>query len=431
MFSHVVVTGIGVLTSIGAGRKAFADGLRSGACGIAFDPSDGLGIAARAPFDFEECLAALGLSQTIHSRALKAGRRAPPSIQSSIISALEAWLHAFGADAHGPAHQANIIVAGNNIAPGYQHRMQARFASSPELIPASYALHFLDTDHVGTLSEVLQSRAEGFTVGGASASGNMAILQAWRQIRHGISGTCLVVGAMTDLSPLELQSFRNAGALGGKRYAGEPLLACRPFDLDREGFIYGQGSACLVLESADSAKARGAEILGHIAGAAACLDANRQSNPSVEGEARAMRLALEQAGMPPESVDYVNAHGTSSVAGDEAEVKALKEIFSSRIGEVRINATKGLTGHCLHAAGVVEAAATLLQMNLGFIHPNRNLDRAVDPVCGFAGAVAQDAEISVALSNSFGFGGINTSLIITRHEIEMDKFPANIRNARP
>jgi malonyl-ACP decarboxylase len=414
MFSDVVVTGIGVLTSIGASRNAFADALRSGACGIAFEPSDGLGLAARTRVNFEERLAALCVSQATHSRALKAGRRAPPSIQLSILSALEAWVHAFGPDADGSAQPANIIVAGNNIAPGYQHRMYAKSAPHPELIPASYALHFLDTDHVGTLSEVLQTSAEGFTVGGASASGNVAILQAWRQIRHGISSRCLVVGGMTDLSAVELQSFRNAGALGGTRYADEPLLACRPFDTDREGFIYGQGSACLVLESADSAKARGAEILGRIAGAACCLDANRLSNPSVEGEARAMRIALEQAGMPSESVDYVNAHATSSMAGDEAETKALKQFFGARIGEVIVNATKGLTGHCLHAAGVIEAAATLLQMNRGFIHPNRNLNRPIDPCCRFAGPLAQDGEISVALSNSFGFGGINTSVVITR-----------------
>jgi malonyl-ACP decarboxylase len=414
MFSDVVVTGIGVMSPIGAGREAFSEALRLGACGITFDESDGLGIAARIRFSFEERLAAQDLSEPARARALKAGRRAPPSVQLSILSTLEAWVQAFGPEADGSTQPANIVVAGNNIAPGYQHRMFAKFASSPELVPASYALHFLDTDHVGTLSEVMRITSEGFTAGGASASGNIAILQAWRQIRYGISSRCLVTGAMTDLSPFELQSFRNAGALGGKRYAAEPLLACRPFDLDREGFIYGQGSASLILESADSAKARGAAILGSIGGVASCLDANRLSDPSAAGEARAMRLALEQAGLTAESVDYVNAHATSSVAGDEVEIKAIKDVFAARACEIGINATKGLTGHCLHAAGVVEAAATLIQMNRGFIHPNRNLDHPADDECGFAGPVAREARIRVALSNSFGFGGINTSVVITQ-----------------
>jgi malonyl-ACP decarboxylase len=411
---QIVVTGIGVLTSIGGDRDAFVCSLRSGVCGITSDESDGLGIAARVPaVDLEKRLAALQLPETVRLRARKAAHRAPPSVQISILTALEGWVQAFGPDDIASAAPANIVVAGNNISPAYQYRVHERFAHAPDLIPASYALHFLDTDHVGIVSEVLGIKGEGFTAGGASASGNTAIIQAWRQILHGVCDTCIVVGAMTDLSPLELQAFRNAGALGGSRFAGEPALACRPFDQDREGFIYGQGSASLVIESADSAKARGAKVLGCIAGGAACLDASRLSHPSAEAEARAMRLALEQAGLPAGSVDYVNAHATSSVAGDEAEAKALKEVFAERVGRLRINSTKGLTGHCLHAAGVVEAAATLLQMNGRFLHPNLNLKRPVDGGFGFAGAAAERASIEVALSNSFGFGGINTALVLT------------------
>ncbi len=168
-----------------------------------------------------------------------------------------------------------------------------------------------------------------------------------------------------------------------------------------------------MIESADAAKARGATILGRIAGAAACLEASRLGHPCAEAEARAMRLTLEQAGLSPESVDYVNAHATSSVAGDDAEARALAEVFGKRLGKVRVNATKGLTGHCLHAAGVIEAAATLLQMNGDFLHPNRNLERPIEGDFAFAGAVAEAASIDVALSNSFGFGGINTSLALT------------------
>jgi malonyl-ACP decarboxylase len=415
MFSEVVVTGIGVVTSIGADRDSFARSLRAGACGITLDEGDGLGVAGRvAAPDLGERLASGEAPESLRQRALRAGRRAPPSAQLSILTALEAGLQAFGSDARDLPQSATLIVAGNNISPGYQFRMHEKFTRVPELVPASYALHFLDTDQVGIVSEVLGITGEGCTVGGASASGNMGLLQAWRQIRHGISDTCFVVGPMTDLSPVELRAFRNTGALGGERFATEPEKACRPFDQEREGFIYGQGSACLVLESADTATARGARILGRVAGAATCLDANRLSDPSVAGEARAMRLALEQAGLPADAVDYVNAHATSSVAGDEAEAQALRDVFGGHVSDVRINATKGLTGHCLHAAGVVEAAATLLQMSQRFVHPNLNLSHPVDEECGFVGSTAQEADIAVALSNAFGFGGINTSIVLTR-----------------
>lgn len=413
MLNDVVITGMGVLTSVGDDRDSFAFALRSGACGITRDNQDGLGVAARVGgFRLDERLTRLELPEEIFLRARKAGHRAPVSIQLSILTALEAWTQAFGRGAGFSQTAVNLIVAGNNVSPGYAYRIHEQYAQTREFIPASYALHFLDTDHVGVVSEVLGLQSEGFTAGGASASGNVAILQAWRQIRHGIANACVVVGAMTDLSPMELQSFRNAGALGGLRFEEEPERACRPFDRDREGFIYGQGSACLVLESAEFARRRGAHVLGGIAGAGFCLDANRLSHPSVEGEARAMRLALGEAGLAPEAVDYVNAHATSSKAGDEAEVKALKEVFGAHVRDLKINGTKGLTGHCLHAAGVVEAAATLIQMNGRFLHPNRNLECPMDDTCGFAGASAQEADMEIVMSNAFGFGGINTSIVM-------------------
>ncbi|MDV3348257.1 beta-ketoacyl synthase N-terminal-like domain-containing protein [Leptothoe sp. LEGE 181152] len=415
MLRDVVVTGIGIITSIGGDRDAFTRALQAGVCGITADVGDGLGVAGRiSPLDFKERLAALKLPSSLYSRARRAGHRVPLAAQLSLLTALEASIQAFGLAEDMPLESASLIVSGNNISPGYQYQICEKFSQTLDFMPASYALHFLDTDHVGILSEVLGIKGEGCTVGGASASGNMGILQAWRQIRYGIANICLVVGAMTDLSPMELQAFRNAGALGGNRFKTNPEQACRPFDRDREGFIYGQGSACLILESADCAKTRGAEILGHIAGAATCLDAHRLSHPSVEGEARAMGLALEQANTSPEAVDYVNTHGTSSLIGDETEAKALKDVFGKHINSVGINATKGLTGHCLHAAGVVEAAATLVQMNQQFLHPNLNLRHPIASNYGFVGTTTQAADIEVGISNSFGFGGINTSLVIRR-----------------
>lgn len=413
MLHDAVITGAGVLTSGGFGIQAFTDNLKAGRSGITRYEEDGLEVAARLQgFNFESSLAQLSLSEAVKTRALRAGRRAPRSAQCSLLTALEAWQQAFDSEQVYPPANVNLLIAGNNINQGYQHGVMSKFLDDPEYVPASYALHFMDTDQIGLLSEVLEIEGEGFTVGGASASGNLAILQACRQIRHGLCDACVVVGAMADLSQVELRAFRHAGALGGNRFALEPEKACRPFDSHREGFIYGQGSACMIVESGENARKRGASVWGRIAGGSACLDGNRSSDPSVEGEVRAMKQALEAAGHSPEQVDYVNAHATSSRLGDEVEVAALKAVFGSRVGEVWVNATKGLIGHCLFAAGVIEVVATLVQMKGGFLHPNLNLDNPIDMECRFVPATAQPARSALALSNAFGFGGINTSIVI-------------------
>ena len=413
MCDDVVVTGIGVVTSTGNGVEIFSEALKGGRIGITSNAEDGLGVAGRLlGFNFEASVAELSLAEAVNMRALRAGRRAPRSAQVSLITALQAWRQAFGDEKVYLPEDVNILVAGNNINQGYQRGIMAKFLEDPEYVPASYALHFMDTDQIGLLSEVLGIRGEGFTVGGASASGNVAILQAYRQIKYGLCKACVVVGAMADLSPVELRAFKHAGALGGKRYADQPEKACRPFDADREGFIYGQGSACLILESAKQAQDRGASTWGRIAGGAVCLDGTRSSDPSVGGEARAMRAALKEAGCAPEEVEYVNAHATSSVLGDEIEVRALKEVFGAHLKNVSVNATKGLIGHCLYAAGVVEAVATLIQMKGSFLHPNMNLENPIDSECRFIPLTAEMKRPEVAVTNAFGFGGINTSVVI-------------------
>lgn len=416
MSNEAVITGVGVLTSVGRGCEAFADALKHGRSGITANTEDGLGVAGRLDgFHFAQSVAALSLPEALAARALRAGQRAPKSAQVSLVVALEAWVQAFGGEAPVAPERVNLLVAGNNINQGYQRGIGLKFQDDPEYVPASYAIHFLDTDQVGLLSEVLGIRGEGFTVGGASASGNIAILQAYRQIQQGLCDVCVVVGAMADLSPVELRAFRHAGALGGKAFAEQPEKACRPFDRDREGFIYGQGGACVILESAEHAKKRGAVAWAQVAGGAAVLDGNRSSDPSVDGEARAMRRALADAGSGIDEVDYVNAHGTSSVLGDQVEVEALKQVLGARLASVLVNSTKGLVGHCLYAAGVVEAVATLVQMRDGFLHANPNLENPIDHECRFVRLTTEMKQTQLALSNSFGFGGINTAIVFKRH----------------
>lgn len=417
----VVVTGMGVISAIGRDTRQFAAALREGRSGMGYlalssgDYPLGYIGAGLSDFSFvQELQQYSGLPPGILPRAEQCARRSPAMVQSAVLSALEAWQQARFCDRPIPSRRLGIIVAGSNLTQRYQYDSRQRFDKTPEYLSPWYALHFFDTDHVGTLSEIFNIQGEGFTVGGASASGNTAIIKGFQAIRAGLVEACLVAAPMADLSPMELQGFSNLGAMGGKNFYHEPRKACRPFDKNHEGFIYGQAGACLVLESRESAKERGVEILAEIAGGALVLDGNRLADPTVDGEAGAMSDALAQAGLQPGDIDYINTHGTSTPLGDETEIKAIKQLLKNDLEKVWLNSTKSMVGHCLCSAGVVEAAAVVLQMREQFVHPNLNLDNPIARDCRFCGARAVPAKINLALSNSFGFGGINTSIVLKR-----------------
>ncbi|WFR55600.1 beta-ketoacyl synthase N-terminal-like domain-containing protein [Anaerocolumna sp. AGMB13025] len=345
-------------------------------------------------------------------KAIKTARRAPLTIKAAVSCVLEAYLLAELFKNPIPKDRIAVIVTGSNLTNTVREGYSNKFEHDPEYLTPQYALQFMDTDHVGTLSEIFGIGGEGFTVGGASASGNAGIIKAHQLIKLGLADACVVVGALTELTNMELQGFYNIGALGGRKYYGAPDKTCRPFDEGHEGFVYGQASGCLILESRESTEKRRIKPLAEMFGGVINLDGNRSSNPSLDGEVKAMAKTLEAAGVKPEEVDYINAHGSSSPLGDETELKAIKEVYKENISKIWINSTKGLTGHCLFSAGVVEAIAVIIQMNSGFIHPNANLENPIDCEFLFAGKTAVPAAIKLAMSNSFGFGGINTSILI-------------------
>jgi malonyl-ACP decarboxylase len=415
--ARVAVTGMGIVSAAGTGIAAFAAALREGRC--AARPFGGQGRLAAIPaatlagFDLDEALASSGdIPAALVQRARRAARRAPLPVRAAVAAAVQAW-HGAGL-ARGAPEDTCLVVAGHNVNQRYGAEVRAKFAERPEHLSPAYAVHFLDTDHVGTLSEVLELRGEGLTVGGASASGNVGLLHGLRLVRSGDAPACLVVGAMMDLSEMEMAAFESIGALSPGDPGGDPARACRPFDEWRSGFVYGQASACVVLEPAAAARARGAAILGELCAGSLVLDGTRGTDPSVEGEARAMTLALARAGVPAERIDYVNAHATASRLGDEVELAALERVFGA--ASPWLNSTKAITGHTLSAAGVVEAIATLIQMSEGFIHPNPNLDDPMRTRCRLAGKTHEHAQAAIALSNSFGFGGIHTSIVLARSE---------------
>ena len=237
---------------------------------------------------------------------------------------------------------------------------------------------------------------------------------AMQMIELDLFDAWLVVGPLTEISDVERMGFYNLGAIGGKSFNGLPEKVCRPFDKKHDGFIYGEGSACIVVESLKSARSRGQKILAELVGGAVVLDANRLSNPNEDGEVKAMIKALERAGVDTTQVDYINAHGTSTPMGDITEAKAISRVLGNEVERVLVNSTKSLTGHCLFSAGVIEAVATVVQANENFVHPNLNLEEPIDIQLNYCPDICLSAEIDIAISNSYGFGGINTSIIIKR-----------------
>jgi malonyl-ACP decarboxylase len=414
----VRVTGMGIVSSIGHDVGSFARSLAEGRSGVrhlsrASTPPLAVPIGAEIEgFSFPDLLH--DLPEALKSAASRAARRAPFVVQASVIAALQAWRQArLDSGAVQPA-RIGLVVAGHNTTQSYQYGLYPGYLQNPEYLSPRYPVQVMDSNQVGTLSEILDIKGEGFVTGGASASGNVGVIQAARLIQAGLADACLVVGVAAELSPMEMQGFHVIGAMGGKRFRDQPEKACRPFDAQHEGFIYGQAAACLVLESAESTDARGAESLASILGGAIRLHATASPSPDRDGEAEAMRAALSASGIAASEVDYVNTHGTSSPLGDRTEIEAIVQVFGEHFPKVWLNATKGMTGHCLNSAGVVEVIATVVQMREGFIHPNINLENPIHATARFAGAATERAPIHVAMSNAFGFGGINTSIVLRR-----------------
>ncbi|GAB2993322.1 beta-ketoacyl synthase N-terminal-like domain-containing protein [Saccharothrix stipae] len=406
----VVVTGLGLVGAIAPDVAGFDDALRCGrvaltACPAPEPPDLGPAFAARLTgFDLERAVTSVpDVPAGLRDLAVRTARRSPLPVRAATAAAVQAWVDA-GLHVRAPAaERIGVVVAGNNLTESYSE------AAHAGRVPTRYALHHYDTDHVGTLSRVLGVRGEGCTVGGASASGNLGLVTAARMLADGALDVCLVVGALAELSSAQRRGFLLIGAMAAA--GADPVeRPVSPFDRGRRGFHAGEAAACVVLETAESSTARSATPVVRLAGHAVVLDGNHLPDPSVDGEVRAMRLALDRAGVAAARVDYVNAHGTGSPVGDDVEVAALRAVFGDEPGP-HVNATKGLTGHCLTSSGVVEAVATALQVRGGYVHPNPGLTDPVDPVCRFTGARAGRAGLGFALSAGFAFGGLNTAVV--------------------
>jgi 3-oxoacyl-[acyl-carrier-protein] synthase II len=255
------------------------------------------------------------------------------------------------------------------------------------------------------------------TVTTACAASTHTLGDATRMIQHGDADVMLAGGSEASLCEVGISAFNAIRALSTRNDA--PEKASRPFDRDRDGFVPGEGAGILVLESAQHATNRGARIYGEVLGYALTCDAFHQVAPDETGEApaRAVTLALADAGIEPKDVDYVNAHGTSTQLNDAGETKALKIALGDHAYKVAISSTKSMIGHLLGAAGAVEAIATLLTINRGIIHPTINYENP-DPACDldYVPNQARRKDVRIAISNGFGFGGHNAVVVLKKYE---------------
>ena len=259
------------------------------------------------------------------------------------------------------------------------------------------------------------AKGPNYSVVSACATGNHAIADGFHIVRRAEADVMIVGGAEACVSPLGLAGFCAARALSQRN--DEPERASRPFDRDRDGFVLGEGAGILVVEEREHALRRGARIYAEVLSCGMSADAFHVTAPAQNGEgaARAMKLALEWAGVRPEEVDHINAHGTSTEIGDIAETDAIKSVFGSHAKSIAICSTKSMTGHLLGAASAVEAAFAILALHHGIVPPTINLENP-DPRCDldYVPLKARRRDIRIALSNGFGFGGTNTSLCLRK-----------------
>ena len=422
---RVVITGMAINTPIGDTLDGFINNLMDGKSAVTkWDTLDTSRIYAKVGGDLGKYdVHAKILSykdripEDIYNRLLKLGSKSPLSIAISLLISVEAFLDSGYIKSIEDGNNIATIIAGHNLNQKYTFENHDVFNEEPEFVEGLFALNGLDTHHVGSVTDILQLHGPAYTVGGACASGNVALRCAVDEIQMHDVKVAAVVAPMLDFSPLDLQGMCIMGAITYKSFNEEPSRASRPYDKDREGFVPSHGSACLIVEDLEHALARGAKIYAEILGVESSSDGCHLPQPSRIGQARLMKRLLKNAGVKPEEVDYINVHATSTPLGDLTELRSIKDVFGDHCKTLKINAPKSLLGHTCWSAATVETVAAILQMNRNELHPSINIDN-LDPevdidVCR---GERKKHNIDIFLKNSFGFGGLNAISLIKKYK---------------
>ena len=412
MTNRVVITGIGIVSPVGLDRAKTWKHLLAGKSGIdqisSFD-TEGLQTTIAAEVKDFDPEGPLGKKQA---------RRMDRFAQLGAVASLEAVEHSNIKIVPENAERISVMISsgigGIMTLSEQMVVLQERGASrvSPFLIPM-----MLPDMASGQVSMMLGAKGPNYSVVSACSSGGDAIGQAFEAIRRGAADVVLAGGAEAAICPIGVAGFNSCHALSKRN--DDPQRASRPFDAERDGFVLGEGAAVLVMESLDHAMMRGAEPIGEMVGYGATADAYHITQPAPEGEggARAMKIALKQAKLQPEEVDYINAHGTSTPLNDKFETLAMKSVFNEEAYKIPISSTKSMTGHLLGASGALEAAISIMATYKHRIPPTINLDNP-DPDCDldYTAHTSKESSVKTAMSNSFGFGGHNASLIFQSFE---------------
>ena len=414
MKNRVVVTGLGIISPVGNDVATFWQSLKAGQSGVArvtrFDP-DGL------PTKIAAEVKGFDPSSIIEKKEL---RRMDLVEQYAIAAAQQAV-----EDAKLDFKALNLerigVVTGSGIGGidtlEKQHSQLLKSGSS-KVSPFFIPMMIIDMCP-GLISLRFGLKGPNYSTVSACASSAHAIADAFRIIQRGEAEVMLTGGSEAPITQLSFAGFCAARALSTRN--DDPPAASRPFDQDRDGFVMGEGGAILVLESLEHAQKRGAKIYAELLGVGMSADAYHITAPAPDGNgaARSMKGAMQDAGLKPEEVDYINTHGTSTDLGDVSETLAIKKVFGERAYKVLINSTKSMTGHLLGAAGAAELIATILSIQEGIVHPTINLDNP-SPECDldYVPKQARQADLKVALSNSFGFGGHNITLAVGKFQAQ-------------
>jgi 3-oxoacyl-[acyl-carrier-protein] synthase II len=412
MNRRVVVTGVGVLSPIGSGVDEFWTNLCAGVSGA----------AAITHFDTEKFSSkfACELKDFDASQYLRKieAKRMDPFCQYGVVASQMA-LENSGIDLDKTdLYRAGVIMAsgiGGMTAMELAHTKLLN--SGPGRIPPMFIPMMISDILPGQVSMRWGFKGPNFSTVSACASSSHAIGCAIQSIRSGQADVMLTGGSEASITPLGIGGFNALQALSTRN--DEPQKASRPFDRDRDGFVMGEGSVVLVVEELQHALKRGANILAELAGLGFTADAYHLTAPAPEGEGaqRAMKMAIEDAGMQLADIGHINTHGTSTPAGDPAEIQGIAKVFGQLAPDIAINSTKSMTGHLLGAAGAIECLATALAVKHGIVPATINLENQ-DPEIELPIVSEQSlkVELSAAISNTFGFGGHNASLVVKKYE---------------
>jgi 3-oxoacyl-[acyl-carrier-protein] synthase II len=408
---RVVITGLGVISPVGLTIPDMWQALILGKCGINY-------ISNFDVTDFKTKYAAevRGFDPRDYVGPKEAGRM-DRFAQFAVAASLQAVDAAGLRLDNGHAEETGVII-GDSICGLLQicDQLKVLSESGPEKVSPVLAPTMSGDAASVQVSLILGTKGINYSPSSACSSSSDAIGQAYEIIKGGGAKVIIAGGAEAPLMPIIQAAFNSCRALSTKNNGVDS--ACRPFDAERDGFVLGEGAAVMVLEEANYALERGAPILGEIIGYGATSDAFHLTQPSPDGEgaARALRLAMKRAHVTPDEVDYINAHGTATLLNDRAETQAMKSVFGEHAYRIPISGSKSQTGHLLGASGSLEAIICVLALNHGVVPPTINLTHP-DPKCDldYVPNKARRVKIKTAVSNSFGFGGHNSTLIFRQY----------------